>query len=159
MTYTLLDLLRLEHIVLGVAAQDAEEIIRSLSDLLAATGFVQESFAEDVWEREQTYPTGLPTEPIAVAIPHADPDHVNQSAVCLGVLTKTVEFSQMGTDGSVVVDARIVFLLAIKEVEKQVVLIQQLMELIQNPDLLRNITASQSPEEILELITDSMGAN
>jgi len=65
-----------------------------------ATGYVSEEFAEDVWEREKIFPTGLPTQPFGVAIPHADPDHVKQSAVCLGILNSPVFFNQMGMESS-----------------------------------------------------------
>ena len=85
MQNNLIDLLRVEHILVGVHAKDAQDAIRQLTDALLLTGHVEAGFAEDVWKREQTFPTGLPTEPLAVAIPHADPDHVNASAVCIGV--------------------------------------------------------------------------
>jgi PTS system galactitol-specific IIA component len=58
----------------------------------------------------------------------------------------------MGTDGSTVLDVRIVFLLAIKEREKQVDMIQQLMTLIQSPSLLSGLLEAPSPAEALDLI-------
>jgi PTS system galactitol-specific IIA component len=62
----------------------------------------------------------------------------------------------MGTDASLSVDAPLVFMLAIKEKEKQVVMIQQLVELIQNPSLLTSLTAAKDASQALNLITASV---
>jgi PTS system galactitol-specific IIA component len=152
MQYTLIDLLNIEHVLIGVEAKDAQDSIGKLTAVLVETDHVTPEFAEDVWEREKTFPTGLPTQPLAVAIPHADPDHVQKSAVCVGVLNSPVRFSQMGTDGSTVLDVPIIFLLAIKEKEKQVEMIQQLMTLIQTPELLEGLSKVENPSEAIELI-------
>ena len=159
MQNTLIDLLRTEHILLDVDAQDAQDAIQQLTAALVGTGHVLPGFAEDVWQREQTFPTGLPTQPLAVAMPHADPDHVNRSAVCIGVLKSPVRFGQMGTDGSTVLDAHLLFLLAIKEREKQVELIQQVMTLIQSGSLLEELTKAMDVAEALTLIQQTLAEN
>jgi len=152
MQYTLIDLLKPEHILVDVEATDAQDAIGKLTAALVETNHVVPEFAEDVWKREDTFPTGLPTQPLAVAIPHADPDHVNQSAVCVGVLNSPVRFAQMGTDGSTVLDVPIIFMLAIKEKEKQVEMIQQLILLIQSPQLLEELSKVKDVAEVMNLI-------
>lgn len=152
MQNTLMDLLKTDHILVNVNVKDAQEAIQTLTAALVETGHVSPGFAEDVWKREQTFPTGLPTQPLAVAIPHADPDHVNKSAVCIGVLNAPVRFAQMGTDGSTLLDARLIFLLAVKEREKQVEMIGQLMRLIQTGSLLEDLAQAKDSAEALALI-------
>ena len=152
MQYTLVDLLKVEHILVGVEAADAQDAIRKLTAPLVKTEHVTPEFAVDVWKREVTFPTGLPTQPLAVAIPHADPDHVNGSAVCVGILKSSVRFAQMGTDGSTVLDVPVIFMLAIKEKEKQVDMIQQLITLIQSPKLLNGLSKVKSSSEAMDLI-------
>lgn len=156
MQYTLVDLLRTEHILLKLDAKDAQEAIRKLTDALIETGHVAPGFAEDVLAREQTYPTGLPTQPLAVAIPHADPHHINRSAVCIGTLTSPVRFVQMGTDGSVLLDTHLIFLLAIREQEKQVEMIRQLMTLIQTGSLLEGLAKAVDADEAIALIRNTL---
>ncbi|MCW5877880.1 MAG: PTS sugar transporter subunit IIA [Anaerolineales bacterium] len=156
MQYTLTDLLQADQIVLDLQAADAEGVIRSLVDRLAANGAVTSAYADDVIAREQTFPTGLPTEPLAVAIPHADPPQVLRSAIGLAVLAQPVAFGQMGTDGSTQVQTRLVFLLAIKEQEKQVEMIGQLIGAIQNPGLLEGLTQAASPVAALQLIRETL---
>jgi len=157
MQYTLLDLLKAEHILAGVEAADAHDAIRKLTAHLVESGDVTPEFADDVWKREETFPTGLPTQPLAVAMPHADPDHVLRSSVAIGVLKSPVTFAQMGTDGSTVLDVHMVFLLAIKEKEKQVEMIQQLVRLIQSPNLLSGLSGARNASEAMALIRDVLG--
>lgn len=152
MQNSLIDLLSLDHILVNVNVKDAQEAIRTLTAVLVETGHVTPGFAEDVWRREQTFPTGLPTQPLAIAIPHADPDHVNKSAVCIGVLNAPVRFAQMGTDGSTSLDAHLIFLLAVKEHEKQVEMIGQLVKLIQTGSLLEGLAQVKDSVEALALI-------
>lgn len=152
MAYTLLDLVRTEHILVNMHASDAFSAIQGLNETLVRTGHTTPEFGEDACERERTFPTGLPTQPVAIAIPHADPDHVNASAVAIASLDAPVTFAQMGTDGSTVLEVHALFLLAIKEREKQVEMIQQLMSVIQNQTLLAGILAAASPDAVLQLI-------
>jgi len=156
MQYTLVDLLRTEHIRLNLDAKDAQDAIRKLTVPLVETGHVTSGFPEDVLAREQTYPTGLPTRPLAVAIPHADPDHVHQSAICIGILKSPVRFAQMGTDGSVLLDAHLIFLLAIKEQEKQVEMIRQLMTLIQTGSLLEGLMKVGDSNDAIALLQNTL---
>ncbi len=152
MQYTLVDLLKPEHVRVGIAAADDLEAIRAVNQALVASGHTLLEFGEDACAREATFPTGLPTAPIAVAIPHADPTHVLSSALAIGTLSSPVKFSQMGTDGSIRLDVQLEFLLAIKESEKQVEMIQQLMAVIQNPDVLEAMLRTRDAAGILDLI-------
>ena len=156
MKLSLFDLLRPDHIRLDLHAPDGHEAVRLLTELLVESGHAEPEFADDVWAREGSFPTGLPTQPHAVAIPHADPDHVHQSAVCFGTLTDPVSFAQMGTDGSTTLDVRVVILLAIKEREKQAELIQQVVGLIQDGDFLTKLIEKDDAQEAYELITSTV---
>lgn len=156
MQNTLMDLLGTEQILVNVDAKDAQDAIQKLTIPLIETGHVTDGFAGDVWKREQTFPTGLPTQPLAVAIPHADPDHVNRSAICIGVLNAPVRFAQMGTDGSIYLDVQLIFILAIKEREKQVEMIQQLMSVIQNASLLEGLLKANNPAAAFTLIKHAL---
>lgn len=156
MQRTLFDLLDKNHILLNLRVNDSQEAIQQMTTLLVESSHVEQAFAEDVWEREKTYPTGLPTQPHAVAIPHADPDHVNQSAVCFGTLQGTVPFAQMGTEGSTVLDVKVIVLLAIKEREKQADLIKQVVNLIQNREFLQTLVDLEEVESAFQLIKDTI---
>lgn len=156
MKLNLLELLRPNHIRLHLQAADGFDAVRLLTEPLVESGHAEPAFAEDVWAREETFPTGLPTQPHAVAIPHADPDHVHQSAVCFGTLTAPVSFAQMGTDGSTTLAVQVIILLAIKEREKQAELIQQVVKLIQDGDLLTELLKAEDVDQAYQLIQSAL---
>jgi PTS system galactitol-specific IIA component len=83
---------------------------------------------------------------------------VLSSAVAIGTLHAPARFGQMGTDGSVQLNVWVVFLLAIKEQEKQVEMIRQLMTVIQNAALLAAISKATTPAEILDLLRQALAA-
>lgn len=159
MQHQLKDLLRPEHFVLNLEAQDARDALDKIVAVLVRTGYVTPEFADAVWEREQVFPTGLPTQPLASALPHADPEHVRQTAVAIGTLKTPVRFGQMGTDGSVGLDVHVIILLAIKECEKQVELIQQVVELLQYPGMLEKLVAAETPGQALQILHQALGLN
>lgn len=80
------------------AGLSVEQIIRQLAQPLVAAELVVPDFADHVLKREATYPTGLPTEPPCVAIPHTDHKHVRHNAIAVGILPEPVEFADMGGD-------------------------------------------------------------
>ena len=88
MQRNLIDLIHENTTITHLTAENHEQVIRALVDKLHEHGLVELEFANDVLAREETFPTGLPTEPHAVAIPHADPQHVRESAVGVAVLDR-----------------------------------------------------------------------
>jgi PTS system galactitol-specific IIA component len=62
----------------------------------------------------------------------------------------------MGTDGTTILNVQIVFLLAIKEKEKQVEMIQQLMTLIQSPNLLEALLQAGNSSTAMALIQKAL---
>ena len=157
MQHHLKDFLRPEHIILNLEARDAREALDKIVAVLVHTGCVTSEFADDIWEREQVFPTGLPTQPLASALPHADPQHVLQTAVAISTLKTPVRFGQMGTDGSVGLDVRVIILLAIKEREKQTELIRQVIQLLQSPETLEKLAIAETPEQALQILHQALG--
>lgn len=152
----LIDLISPNLIMTGMTVLDDEDAIRSLVGLLTLDGKAGREYSDAVIAREHVFPTGLPTQPVGVAIPHSDPEGVIQSGVCVGVLSEPVPFGMMGTDGSAKVNVQIVFLLAIVEREKQTSLIQELIKLIQSGGLLDAIRLASTPDQVYALIQASI---
>lgn len=73
------------HLPKEVSQQD---IIRTLANPLINDGMVVSDFADHVIEREKSFPTGLAVEPVGVAIPHTDHQHVRQNAISIGILAE-----------------------------------------------------------------------
>ncbi|MEJ2012685.1 MAG: PTS sugar transporter subunit IIA [Anaerolineales bacterium] len=131
-------------------AADSSQVIRALGGLLLDQGYVRDTFIQAVLDREKVFATGLPTPVIQVAIPHADVEHVLQSAIAVASLRHPVEFGEMGNPEGTV-QARIVFMLAVKESDSLVSLLQNLVGIFQDADFLKRILESQDRTTIAEL--------
>ncbi|MBK7396118.1 MAG: PTS sugar transporter subunit IIA [Myxococcales bacterium] len=79
------------------AATSAEDVVRALARLLHGRGHVRDSFERAALAREKRSPTGLPFPGIAVALPHAEPEHVVSPAIAIATLATPVVFREMGS--------------------------------------------------------------
>lgn len=137
--------------IIGLETDSKEHALQLLGSLLIKQGYVKEGFVESILNREKTYPTGLPTEPFGVAIPHTDGDMVHRSAVAFASLKDPVKFLMMGTDGKLV-DVKLIFMLALKSPEDQLEILQKLMGLIQNPEMVSQMVHIKSVEALNDLV-------
>ncbi|MBB1200973.1 PTS sugar transporter subunit IIA [Enterobacteriaceae bacterium 89] len=126
------------------------EIIRMLASPLVNDGMVVSDFAEHVIAREGNFPTGLAVEPVGVAIPHTDHKHVRNNAISVGILAEPVNFEEMGGEPEPVA-ARVVFLLALGESNKQLNVLGWIMELIQDQHFMQQLLV-MNDEEIYQSI-------
>ncbi len=133
-------------------AANTEEAIKLLGTLMAQADFVGEAYWEDVYKREQTYPTGLPTQPVAIAIPHADPDLVIKSGIAVAVFNEPVKFRIMGSNDPDELDVPVVFMLALKDFKQQTAVIRDLLMLIQSKTIISDIYHAASSKDIYHVI-------
>jgi PTS system galactitol-specific IIA component len=151
-TTKLQDYLVPEAVVLGMDADNAEEVIRNLGGKLLHAGFVRGTFVENVLSREKTIPTGLPlTGKYNAAIPHTDIHHVAKSGIGLATLTRSVAFHNMVAPDECV-DVRLVFLLALDEPKSQVEMLQEIAEVLQNPELVVDLINSRNLFQVREAL-------
>src|SRR5690606_25252813 len=85
-----------ELALINIDAASKEEVLELLGNKLLDKGFVKEGIVASVLQREASYPTGLPTQPHGVAIPHTDGDMVNESKIAFASLKNPVGFTAMG---------------------------------------------------------------
>ena len=138
-------------VLMEVDAKDKFDLLRQAAQCLQTHGYVKESYADAVIEREKVFATGLPTAMGGVAIPHTDVEHVNTPAVCIVRLKKPVDFVIMGDDTETVsVDC--IFMLAMKEAHAQLTLLQNLMGILQDADALKLVKEGTSAKEICAFV-------
>ncbi|HAM62456.1 MAG: hypothetical protein A2Y20_03775 [Firmicutes bacterium GWF2_51_9] len=138
--------------VLDLEANTVTEVLTRLSDRLIAEGYVKESFTRAILERETEFSTGLPGLGRGVAIPHADPEHVNASVIAVGILRHPVQFKMMGNHDETI-DVEVVFMLALKESHSHMSVLQSLMDVIQNESLLKQIKEAATQDTLLQLMS------
>jgi PTS system galactitol-specific IIA component len=137
------------YVIKDLEVKDSTEAITRLGNLLYQDGLVSSTFISAVLEREKIYSTGLPTPGYHVAIPHTDPEHVIHPAIAIAVLKHPIEFGEMGNPDAKL-DIHLVCMLAVKQCDSLVILLQNLVEMFQTPEILERIVKSD-PATIAEL--------
>ncbi|MBX8782557.1 PTS sugar transporter subunit IIA [Ochrobactrum sp. GRS2] len=152
MATSLFNSLTADAILLGVEAKTNEEVIRLLASRLHQLGYVKDSYADAVVQREQSMPTGLPLERADnVAVPHTDPEHVLKAAIAMATLKTPVDFANM-EDPDETVGVGTVFLLAINDKDKQIETLQSIMGAIQSPEILDGLKLAQTTDDLKKLL-------
>jgi PTS system galactitol-specific IIA component len=142
---------REDLILLGVEGETRDEILKVIADAFVAKGVVKPTFYQALLERENQYPTGLPTGEINVAIPHTYPEHVNEMAVGMAVLKKPVAFRNMGNP-SEELQVSLVVCLALKKMDDNIKMLPSLMDFFLEESNLKSIMTCNSAEEIMSLM-------
>ena len=144
-----------EYVQLNLDCKDADEAIEKMAQVFLKDHVVKPTYVQAVLEREKVYPTGLPSEPFAIAIPHAMAEHSNRAAVTVGVLKNPVQFHQMGAP-EIVLDAQILFMLAVSEPKAQIELLKSMMGLIQKEENLLAIKNAQTQQDVAQLLNENL---
>lgn len=142
-------------VLLDLQATDREGLLGAMATKLMERGYVNGDFINAILKREQEFPTGIAAKDMGVAFPHADPGYVKETSIAVGVLAEPVTFKQMVSEEDVPVN--VVFMLAIKEPEQQVTMLQRLMGIIQEEGCLNAIFHASSQVEVADLIKESLG--
>ncbi|OJG77465.1 hypothetical protein RV10_GL002439 [Enterococcus pallens] len=112
-------------------------------------------YPEQVIKREEGFPTGLPTEPIGVAIPHTDAKFVHNNRVTIATLKNPIQMEVMGGMDDTKIDVSIVFLLALGQSNKQLNILQKLMGILPKAELLERIKQG-TKEEIYQIAREEI---
>lgn len=142
-----------EELVFFLDVGTKDELFESMFHELQDRGIVKSSFLPAIKLREDEFPTGLATETLGVALPHTDPEHVNNEAICIGILKEPVIFRHMGM-ASQEVAVQLVFMLALKEPENQLEALQTVIELIQNKNFLKSLPTDGAKDMVINKILE-----
>ena len=117
------EVLKKEHIALGLSAASKEEVLEKLIDLLYENGALSDkkAFTEDVMERERVSSTGIGN---SIAIPHGKSANVIETTAAIARLEKPITWSS--ADGEPV---SFVVLLAVNENDKGVTHVKLLSQM------------------------------
>lgn len=139
-------ILKLEHVDSNIKA------LCLLAGYLFEKGYVKEGYEAAILEREASFPTGLSTGKINIAIPHADTSYVNQAAICVGVAEKPVKFCAMDEPDHQI-DVSVIIMLALKEAHGHLKMLQKVVELIKDQDNLKKIVTAADTKPVYDLIS------
>jgi len=139
---------------LRVTSESAEGVIRELGKYATEHGYADSAYTEAVLEREAEYPTGLsfPDASFGVAIPHADPKHINKEAVILGLLEAPVTFESMDNPDQTV-DVEAVMLLLAAGSDEYTAFLSSLASLLQDNSFVEAVRDGD-PDAAITLIRE-----
>lgn len=140
-----------EFILFNVEAENAEELLVQLAAKLFRAGYVKDTFARALVDREKAFPTGLPTVGVKVALPHTYAIHVLKPVILVASLKRPLAFKEMG-NGINDVMAELVFVLAITNPKNEVQLLRKLMDIFTKEDVLLELKASSDAETTLDIL-------
>lgn len=144
-----------ETILLNLNVDDRIEALKEIGNRLLSQGYVKKSFIDAIIKREKKFATGIKTNSLGVAIPHTDVEHVNEASIAIGVLEKPVLFADMGSGDEI--EVSIVFMLAIKEPNQQLTMLQKLVNIFQDEVTLNKIYNANSKPEIIHIMKAFLG--
>lgn len=123
-----------------------KEVLEKLADILIEKKIVKESFKEAVIKRELKYPTGLQFESYGIALPHTESEYVNTSQIAIMTLEQPVKFIEMASDNKEI-DVKTIFMLALKDKEQHIKILQKLIEIVQDEAVMNNLESFENSEE------------
>ena len=133
--------------------KNGEEVLSSLADCLIEEKMVKPSFREAVLERENSYPTGLQFDGYGIALPHTDSEHVIKSQIAVMTLEKPVKFIEMGSSDKEI-DVKTIFMLALKDSNQHIKILQKVMELLQDKEAMSKIESFDDSKENVEKLIE-----
>lgn len=137
----------LDTIFIKLDVADKKNVLEKLGNTLCDKGYVNEEYTQAVISREESFPTGLNVQgKVKVAIPHAESKFVNCPQIAFASLKKPVYFSSM-ENSEEQVGVKLVFMLAIKDPDRHVAVLQKLMELFGDEALLNRLACCSTQEE------------
>lgn len=143
-------LFREDLIFLDVNILNKNDMFDFIYNKLFQKKIVKSSWLKSVKEREGKYPTGLPTEPFGIAIPHCNPEHVNIETVSIIRFKNEIEFIEMGKEN--IVKCKFAFVITMKGA-RQVSILSDLMALFQDEKSMELLLSSDK-QELIKLINE-----
>ena len=140
-----------ELVFRNVQAKTDSEVLAFLASEMYKKNYVKEEYIQAIQEREKEYPTGLPSTPPGIAIPHANYEMVNKTTLAIATLRDPVLFHNMENNNEQL-PIQIVIMMAIGEPHGQVEMLQKIVGIIQDEPLRQEMIRAGNDTELLELL-------
>lgn len=146
-------LLHEELVFLNYEGGDQENLLRKFSQVMFQQGYVKDSYATAIIDREKEFPTGLNTPGIKIAMPHTYPEHVLKSAILVATLQKPVCFHEMGNDKNMV-DVQMLFMLAVTDPKGHLNILSKLLSIFSNEAQLSDVYHAKDKKALIEKLNN-----
>lgn len=152
----LTELISEEIIALGRHADGRAAVIEDLGELMTRRGYIDPAYTASVLEREKEYPTGIALANGGIAIPHASPDgNVRKNGIAVLQLERPVCFHSM-ENAEDTVEAQIVFMMALKDSEEHLAILQKLFGMFQSEAAMEILRKTKDKNEFKATILENL---
>ena len=145
------NLLNLNDIFVDMSFNSRDEFFNFITKHLRDENKIKSNFKNNILERENSFPTGLDTGKIGVALPHTDYKYSNTNQLVITTLADPLSFQRMD-DPDRVIRVSIIILILFDKPEKQPTILKKIMEVIQNQKILQQIKDQNSAENVLKIL-------
>lgn len=121
------------------------DVLTYMGNKLIEKNYVKSTFIESIINREKEFATGLDVGFAGIAIPHTDSEHVNTPVIAVLTLDNPVIFKQMGDMRAV--EVSLICMLALKEGDVHIEMLQKLMQLFQKEETIKKIISLDASSE------------
>lgn len=147
------DFLKPEMVWLSEKVSTPVEVFEVVTQKADKLGYINDTFLEKIKEREEKFPTGLQLDGYGVAIPHTDAECIEEQFVAIIIPNKIVPFKRMD-DGTQEVQAQIIFVLGLNEPHSQLSMLQELMGLLQDKEVVKNLREIKDKKILISYLTE-----
>ena len=148
------DYFKEENIFLDFEANDRNDFLSKIGNILFEKKYVNKGFSDSIIEREKNYPTGLDFGEYRIAKPHTNPEFVNKEGIIAVKLQKPIIFRDMGLNENDL-EVSVIFVLLIQKGEEQVDLLTKLMSLMEQKEVYDSIKNASDKKEILKILSEN----
>lgn len=137
-----------------VMVDSEQELFEQISEELLEKEYVFPKFLKGITKREEEFPTGLMTQFLNIALPHADCVYIQKPFLYVVYLEQPIKVRQMGDNQEMTVNH--LLFLGIKEPTKQVDLLSTLMRLFMDKVFVQAFKQAKGAEQVYQLLVNSM---
>lgn len=127
-----------------------EDAIGHISEYLEDKGYVNSQYVNATIKREHTFPTGLETKPIGIAVPHSERENVIKPAVIMGICKNPIEFYKM-EDSESKMNVGVIFLLALEGENSHLNYLKNIVNYCKYEDKLKKLYYAESTDEAYKI--------
>lgn len=142
-----------KHVFRNLDFKTRDEYFDFIAKKLHEEGYVNESYAKGLKDREKDFPTGLPLA-IGVAIPHTDASYVNKDTFVVSTFKNPVEFNEMAGDEGDKVYVRLAIGIVMSDGQKHLEVLQRIIERIQNEEFVKSLVDAIDDDTVVALFNE-----
>jgi PTS system galactitol-specific IIA component len=137
--------LKREHFYFNQHFDSKEALFEEVSKQLLIEGYVKNGYLDALVSREKKFPTGIESA-INLAIPHAEPEEVNQNTFVIVTLAKPLHFASM-MEPEKLLEVPLVILLVLNDGKDQIAFLQRITDLAGNNLILQDVLDKDYEEQ------------